>query len=276
MINNNNNSVHLQNFPDISFLKSEDDLVKNMDLARLICSAALQIRDNKNLRVRLPLNKLIIVGKNAKKILPFKDIIADEINVKSIETSENIDEFAENKLQINFKKIGIKFGEKIKEITLAIKNNQWQKISDDEIEICCDSGNIRLAGNDFEIKLTAKSIDDKKFSTMALATNDYLISLDVEVTKDLEEEGIARDIVRAIQQNRRDAHLDVSNRIQVTIDSDSNTILEVAQKFSDYIKTQVLAVNLLQMSEEKIKSTAKNFFINELEGAKLAVGINIV
>jgi isoleucyl-tRNA synthetase len=99
---NRKSSVHLQDFPDISFLPNEKELVADMDLVRSIASTALSIRDNKNLRVRLPLNKLIVIGKSAARILPFKEIIADEVNVKSIEIKEDITELAELKLQINF------------------------------------------------------------------------------------------------------------------------------------------------------------------------------
>ena len=94
-------SVHLQDFPDVGFLNDEDELIRAMDLVRNICSSALSIRDNKNLRVRLPLQSLTIIGKDAKKLLDFKDIIAEEVNVKEIFTREDVAEFSEIKLQIN-------------------------------------------------------------------------------------------------------------------------------------------------------------------------------
>ena len=95
-------SVHLQDFPNVSFLEDELDLVANMDLVRAVCSVALSIRDNKNLRVRLPLKSLTIVGKNTTNLSVFKEIIADEVNVKDIILKEQINEFAETKLIINF------------------------------------------------------------------------------------------------------------------------------------------------------------------------------
>ncbi|MBM3579803.1 MAG: hypothetical protein FJX34_03420 [Alphaproteobacteria bacterium] len=237
---NNQTSVHLQNFPDLSFLPDEKELVADMDLVRAACSVALSLRDHKNLRVRLPLKSLTIIGKNSARILPFTEIIADEINVKEVLVKEDITELAELKLQINFKKIGAKFGAKIKEITSAAKSGAWQKISDKEIEIA----GVRLVDDEFEIKLTAKNHDEKKSAIMALSTNDYLVSLDVEVTKDLEDEGIARDIVRAVQQNRKDANLDISDRINLKLNSTNPRVIEVAKSFSTYIQTQVLAQDL--------------------------------
>ncbi len=261
-------SVHLQDFPDVSFLNDEKALASDMDLIRSICSTALSIRDNKNLRVRLPLKSLTVMGKNSARILPFKDIIADEINVKTIEAKEEISDLAELKLQVNFKKIGAKYGPKIKDITAATKSGDWKKISENEIEI---SG-VKLVDDEFEIKLTTKNIDEKKFAVQALLTNDYLVSLDIEVTKDLEDEGIARDIVRAIQQNRKDADLKITDHINLQIYSTNPRILEVAKSFGDYIKEQVLADSL---NIEATKPSAKFTFENSLDDGNLFVCLSI-
>ncbi len=260
-------SVHLQDFPDVSFFSDEKDLIANMDTVRLVCSTALSIRDNKNLRVRLPLSKLIVIGKNAEKISPFLDIIRDEVNVKNIEIKTEIGDLAELKLQINFKKIGAKYGAKVKEITQAAKSNQWQKISEKTIEIA----GVNLTDDEFELKLTAKDSDDKKFATAALPSNDCLIQLDIEVTKNLEDEGIARDIIRAIQQNRKDADLNITDRINLQIFSTNPRILEVAKNFEDYIKTQVLA-DSLKTSNHKPTGT-KLIFDNTLDDGDLTIAI---
>lgn len=261
-------SVHLQDFPDVSFLNDEQQLVADMDLVRAVCSVALSIRDNKNLRVRLPLKSLTVIGKNAARILPFVEIISEEVNVKSVEIKEEISDLAELKLQINFKKIGAKYGAKIKEITLAAKEGKWQKISDNEIEIA----GVKLLDDEFEIKLTTKNQDEKKFAIAALPTNDCLIQLDIEVTKDLEDEGIARDIVRAVQQNRKDADLNISDHIKLQVFSTNSHILEVAKSFENYIKAQVLADDLHCASE---KFSTKFCFENKLDDGDLMVGISL-
>jgi isoleucyl-tRNA synthetase len=240
-----------------------------MDLVRSICSSALSIRDNKNLRVRLPLKSLTIIGKNSARILPFAEIIADEVNIKSVKTQENFSDLAELKLQINFKKIGAKYGKKIKEITIAAKSGNWKKISDSEIELA----GVTLVEDEFELKLTTKNIDEKKFAATTLPSNDYLISLDIEITKDLEDEGIARDIVRAIQQNRKDADLNISDRIKLEIFSANSRILEVAKSFADYIKEQVLADALACAANENIAS--KTIFENKLDDGDLKIGITV-
>lgn len=261
-------SVHLQDFPDVSFLSDEKELVSNMDLVRSVCSTALSIRDNKNLRVRLPLNHLTVIGKNAAKILAFKDIILEEINVKNLTIKEEISDLAELKLQVNFKKIGAKFGPKIKEITVASKSGDWQKISDRQIAIA----GVTLLDDDFEIKLTPKNIDDKKFAILALSSNDCLVQLDIEVTKELEEEGIARDIVRAIQQNRKEADLNISDRIQIKIFSSNKNILTVAEKFSSYIEEQTLSTKLETSEASDFKGQTEFFFENKIDDGDLVIG----
>jgi len=263
-------SIHLQDFPNVSFLHDEAELVSDMDLVRAICSTALSIRDNKNLRVRLPLNELKIIGKTASRINKFKDIIAEEVNVKNVIIEEKIDGLAELKLQINFKKIGAKYGAKIKEITEASKKNDWKKISEKEIEIA----GVKLIDDEFEIKLNTNNQNDKKFVIMALPTNDCLVSLDIEITKDLEEEGVARDIVRAIQQSRKDANLNVSDHIDIKIFAENKMILEVAQKFAKYIKEQVLALSLSAANNaEEIENSSKFSQKSKIEDGELMIGI---
>jgi isoleucyl-tRNA synthetase len=264
---NKNISIHLQDFPDVSFLNDEKDLVANMDLVRSVCSTALAIRDNKKLRVRLPLNSLKVIGKDSQKILDFKDIIADEINVKNIEVAEDFSDLADLKLQINFKKIGSKLGPKIKEITTAIKEGNWTKISETEVEVA----GVNLKDDDFELKLAIKDYDQEKYAIQPLSTNDYLISLDIEITKELEDEGIARDIIRAIQQNRKDADLDISHHINVKIFCQDSKIAKVVNSFNSYIKEQVLADNLNISEESKVKKQ-KFSYENKLDDGKILVG----
>jgi len=240
------NSVHLQNIPDLSFIKSDQKLVENMDLVRNICSIALSIRDKYKLRVRLPLASLKIITKRSDQIIDFSDIIKDEVNVKNIELNNNISELAEFKLQLNFKRIGAKFGPKMKEISTAAKNNQWQKLEDGNIQI---SGEI-LSKDDFEIKLTTK-YPEKIFP---LPTNDCLIELDLNVTEELENEGIARDVVRLIQQDRKEKDFNISHYINIKIYC-SDRLQKIIVDNKDYIKNQTLGkeINFIDLTNSSEK-----------------------
>ena len=266
-------SVHLQDFPDASFFAEEKELVENMDLVRAICSAALSVRDNKNLRVRLPLSSLTIIGKKANLIRDFAEIIAEEVNVKNIFFEDKLDSFAETKLQLNFKKIGAKFGSKIKEITACAKQNQWKKIADNEIEIAGE----KLCDDDFEIKLISLEKDNNKFAIAALPSNDCVIRLDIEITQDLAEEGISRDIVRAVQQSRKDANLNVSSHIRLNIFCEDIGVLNICRKFSSYIMSQVLASELTTERLQTKKNDNDHFnFVAKIENNEIAIDISVI
>ena len=261
-------SVHLQDYPDVSYFNKEEKLVEDMDLVRLICSTALSIRDEKNLRVRLPLQKLTIIGKNSSRILPFKDIIAQEVNIKEVATQEDFSDIAELKLQINFKKIGAKYGSKVKNIIADSKQGKWSKDSDGNIEIA----GVTLSKNEFEIKLEPKNIDEEKYACLALPTNDFLIELDIVASPDLINEGISRDIIRAIQQNRKSANLDVSKHINIKIYSKNAKLNEVFKSFSKYISAQVLASNI-ELAEGE-PSQEEDAYSHKIDGQEFSLVIS--
>ena len=261
---NKNLSIHLQNFPDLSFIPDESNLVADMDMVRNICSTALFIRDGQNLRVRLPLNKLTIIGNNARRMLSYREIIADEVNVKNINVIDEIGDLAELKLQINFKKVGAKLGAKMKEVSNAAREGKWEKLGENRINIA----GVILENDEFEIKLTAKDA----VGTAPLSSNDCLIQLDTKITKELEEEGIARDIIRAIQQNRKDANLNISDHIKIQLFSSNPQFLNVARLYENYIKEQTLTdtIDIL----ENNRTTAKHKFNNKIEETELNIGID--
>lgn len=265
-------SIHLQDFPDLNFIKDNSGLVDDMDLVRAVCSCALSIRDNKNLRVRLPLNKLTVIGKNAAKILEFKSIIAEEVNVKNIEIEENLADKADLKLAVNFKKVGATLGPKIKEIMSATKSGDWKKVSENEVGIA----GITLKDDDFTLKLSPKKYDEKILAIQALNDNSHLVVLDVVITKELQNEGIARDIIRLIQQARKDAGLDVSDRIDLIIGCKNPEIGEVTSNFGDYIKEQVLAKSLAFNGDiAGEKDRAKFYTTGKTDLDEIQIAINL-
>ncbi len=275
-------SVHLQNFPDVSFIDDNQQLVADMDIIRDICTTVLFIRDQKNLRVRLPLNKITIFNyssqndsiKNIQNNESYQDLIKDEVNVKNIEIVEISDKdkaVAELKLQINFKKVGVKLGARMKEISKEVLLGNWQKIvenGEQKIKI----NDVILENDEFEIKLIAK---DTNFSA-TLSSNDCVVQLDVNITKELEEEGIARDIIRTIQQNRKEANFDVSDRINVFLYSADQKILNVIKSFDKNIKEQTLTNNILVAQGEDSLNNYTHYFENEIEDGKIKTALEIV
>jgi isoleucyl-tRNA synthetase len=256
-------SVHLQDFPNVSSLRDSNVLMEEMDKVRDICSVALSIRDKKNLRVRLPLKSIKIVGRDIEGLKKYSDIILDEVNVKNIEFNENIEKLAEFKIQIDFRKVGSKLGSKMPEVVKASKTGNWKKVDDGKLEIAGEF----LNSDEYEIKLQPKDSE----STEAIKTNDAIVILDTKVTRELELEGLARDIVRLIQQNRREADLNVSDRIEIEIKTDSEELKEAIREHSIYICEQTLGKRL----EVKKEISTKFSFKNELNENVVLVGFNV-
>jgi len=221
----------------------DENLVEEMDLVKEICSAALFLRDRQNLRVRLPLNRIRIIGQNIGNLKKYQDIIADEINVKNVIFEENIDSLANFIIEVDLKKLGAKYGGKLKEIVKATKDGKWKELGDGKAEIA----GVTLERDEYTVKLKPKSKDTKNIQP--LSNNRALIELDLTVTPELELEGMARDLVRMIQQDRKEANLDISNRITLSIKTNSPVLIKAIESNSEYIKVQTLAKDLRIVNE---------------------------
>lgn len=256
-------SVHLKNFPVIENFEVDNDLIDTMDEVRAICSAALFVRDKNNLRVRLPLNKITIISTFNDKIKEFSDIISDEINVKNIEFIDDIDEYADKKLILNFPKIGSRIGSKMPSVMKAANSGKW-KVKDDKLII--DS--FELSQDEFKITLQPKNKD-----ITTVDGYDILIMLDTNVTPALESEGMARDFVRKIQQFRKDVKLDVSDKIDIVIKTNYEFLKSSITEFKDYIKEQTLALNLT-LSKDDLNTEFS--FCEEMENNIVQIGFSKV
>ncbi len=260
-------SVHLQNFPKINDFETDKQLIDKMDKVRSICSCALFIRDKNNLRVRLPLNKITIITADVDGIKEFSNIILDEINVKNIEFNKNINDFASNKLVLDFKKIGSKVGSKMPEIIKATKNREWE-INNNKLMIC----GFVLDENEFKLTLEPKQVD-----TFVVDNYDILIQLDLKITRELEQEGIVRDLVRIIQQFRKDADLNVSDKIELSIYTYYDFLTESVEKFTSYISEQTLAKSLSVFPIDKANNSFDGFKFNEtLNSNKITVNFRVI
>lgn len=231
-------SVHLEDFPKLDAINVDHDLVKVMDNVLNICSVALFIRNNENARVRQPLAKLEIIAKDTEAFKDFEELIKDEINVKSLVYKNNLAEYADLKLSINFPVLGKRLPQKMKDIIAASKQGSWQN----------QDGKVIIAGETLIAEEYKLALEPKvKKGTAAVNNNQGLIILDLEVTPELENEGIARDLIRFIQQARKDADFNVADKVKLKIESefDLSAIINVHQNF---IEEQTLSslVNELQ------------------------------
>lgn len=224
-------SVHLQHFPSLDNIKVDADLVRKMDQVLDICSIALFIRSEHNIRVRQPISKLAIITEDAAKLKEFEELIKDEINAKMVEYKTNIADFAELKLSINFPVLGKRLPHKMKEIIALAKADNWQQQGEDLL-----IAGEKLLADEYSLVLEPKD----KINTKPFADNKGLVLLDLEITKELEEEGIARDLIRFIQQARKDAAFKVADKILLSIQSEVD-LRPIIDHHGDFINEQTLS-----------------------------------
>jgi len=227
-------SVHLEDWPDVSSWPADEGLTGAMDLVRSVCSTALAVRKAHQLRVRLPLASLTIAHPSAESLAPFTSLIAEEVNVKAVRLSADPASLGRFELAVNPRVLGPRLGAQVQQVIRAVKAGDWTRSGDDVV-----AAGIRLEPGEFEVRLAAADGD----STVALPGQAGLIALDLQVTPDLAAEGTARDVVRIVQQARRDAGLAVSDRIRLTLGADG-AVADALRAHAGFVAAETLAVDL--------------------------------
>ncbi|HJD64624.1 MAG TPA: isoleucine--tRNA ligase [Rickettsia endosymbiont of Diachasma alloeum] len=249
-------SVHLCNYPDLSEFKINSELVDTMDTVLDICSNSLFIRSIENARVRQPLSSITIISKNNDKLKDFEDLIKDEINVKSVIYRDDLENYASKKLSINFPLLGKRLPTKMKDIIAASKKNEWET-TNGGLKIC----NETLNSDEYKLILEPHSHIK---GASSFAHNSNLLILDLELIPELIDEGIARDIVRFIQQARKNADFAITDRILIDID-----LPKIIDIYGEFIKEQTLGEFAKDFTPDHISEI-------ELENHKLQLKIKKV
>ena len=225
-------SVHLTSWPDASTLPDDPSLVAAMDRLRDVASTALRLREDEGLRVRLPLNSLTVAGYHASTLAPFTDLLADELNVKHVELSDEIGELATFVLQPDGKVLGPKLGKDVQTVFGAARSGSWSSNDDGSVTVA----GFTLQPGEFHLGLESP----EGVTAAALRTNDAVVGLDTTVTESLRREGAARDLVRQIQQARKEQGFVVTDRIVVQV-SAPDELVESFRLHEDLVTAQVLA-----------------------------------
>jgi isoleucyl-tRNA synthetase len=275
-------SVHLTDFPDVSGIDEARELVADMDWVQDICNAASAVRNKQNIRNRQPLASLAIYGTNPMAARHFKDgsednitrwnalngIIAEELNVKRVlshSLPEEFEKVATRKLQIFAQVLGKRLPEKMKQILPASKKGEWEYASD-KSGIVVAGELLKATDGEYNIVLEAKP----EFKDSAQASGDNVVILDLTITPELEAEGRARDLVRMIQQARKDAGLNVADRISLAVDVPADFKAAIAVH-GDYIREQTLAVSI-----DEGAANAAQQVKQELDGEQFIIGLSKV
>lgn len=262
-------SVHLADFPVAEFkgFKADEALLADMDFTREVCNAAHAVRNTAQIRVRQPLQAITLVGGRAENLAEdFQNLIQDEVNVKTchIVSGSKFETFAAYKVQVNLPVVGKKLGTQVKAVMNAARTGEWTRNA---------NGTLTLAGVTLEEGEYTVQLDPQpeyQGRAQALSSNDALVILDLTVSSELEQEGIARDVVRMIQQARKDADLNVSSSIELTIQA-SEKVSAALNVHSDYIRTQTLAEHFTLGAISSEKHRVENTLDNE----SIVIGFNL-
>ncbi len=249
-------SIHLSDFPVSDTFLIDKDLEERMELAQKISSMILSIRKKENIRVRQPLNKIqipVLDDSFKDKIEAVKDLILSEVNVKSLEFVDESTTSIIKNLKLNFKTLGKKCGKNMKAVQTFATENAQAIISGIEktgkFEIKIDSDMIELESEDVEI--IPVDIPGWKVANSGQLT----VALDITISPELREEGLARELINRIQNLRKESNLDVTDRIDVKIQRNS-AINAAINNNLNYICTEILAssLELVDTLEHKIGS----------------------
>jgi isoleucyl-tRNA synthetase len=227
-------SVHLTDWPQAGELPADAELVAAMDQVREVCSAASSLRKAKKLRVRLPLPKLTVAVEEPQQLVPFADLIADELNVKSVELTDAIDTYGRFELTVNARVAGPRLGKDVQAAIKAVKAGEGVVNPDGTLT----AGPALLRPEEYSSRLVAA---DPEF-TAALPGGAGLVVLDGTVTPELEAEGWAKDRIRELQELRKSTGLEVSDRIRVVMSVPVERV-DWARAHQDLIAGEILATS---------------------------------
>ncbi len=202
-------SVHLTDWPQAGVVPADPELVAAMDQVREVCSVASSLRKAKKLRVRLPLPKITVAVDDPSQLRPFAELIADELNVKAVELTDDIAAHGRFELSVNARAAGPRLGKAVQDAIKAVKTGQGVLNPEGTLS----AGAVVLNPDEYSSRLVAADPD----STAALPGGAGLVVLDGAVTPELEAEGWAKDRIRELQDLRKSSGLEVSDRITVVM-----------------------------------------------------------
>jgi len=243
-------SVHLADFPKVTQAYLDLELEERMSLAQRVSSLVHSIRKAQTIKVRQPLSRILIPILQSKlkaQIQAVEDLIKNEVNIKTIEYIEDTSGVVVKTIKPNFKKLGKEYGAKLKEIGNAIA-----RLSADDITTIerANAFDLKLADGTV-IPITAEDVEirSQDIPGWSVASEGGItVALDITLSDELRQEGIARDIVNRVQNLRKDMGLEVQDKIRITVQISDELINSALRSNQEYIctETQALSLNLVE------------------------------
>jgi isoleucyl-tRNA synthetase len=242
-------SVHLADWPTAADLPEDLELVASMDTVREVCSAALGLRKAERLRVRLPLASLTVATTVAEGLTRYPlltGIVQDEVNVREVvvldlnsEEASSSAHLVQQRLTVNARAAGPRLGKDVQTAIRGSKSGDWSVAEDGTVT----SGGLTLHEGEYTLETVVADGGDggSRATSMLRGQGGGFVVLDTEVTEELEREGLARDLVRAVQGARKDAGLEITDRISLTVVGDDE-VWQAATEHQRLVMEETLAV----------------------------------
>lgn len=242
---NTEKSVHLARFPEANEQHIDKNLEEQMDIAQLASSMVLALRRKVNIKVRQPLTKIMIPVLDAQlqsQIEAVEQLILGEVNVKELEYLHETTGILVKKIKPNFKTLGPRYGKQMKEISAAVGAFTQEDIAQIERE---QKYTLNLASGVVEMTIEDVEITSEDIPGWLVASEGKLtIALDITITDELRQEGIARELINRIQNIRKDSNFDVTDKVVITLQKHAEIDAAIAN-FKDYIAGQTLATDII-------------------------------
>ncbi|MBC7126379.1 MAG: class I tRNA ligase family protein, partial [Bacteroidales bacterium] len=243
-------SVHLANFPKCNDELIDKNLEEKMEMAQSICSLVLGLRRKVNIKVRQPLQKIMIPildERFREQLAAVENLILSEVNVKELEYISDSSGILVKKIKPNFKTLGPRYGKAMKAISEAIS-----KMTQEDIAAFERNGQFTIKTAEGDINLTLEDVEILSEDIPGwLVANEgrYTVALDITITEELRMEGIARELINRVQNMRKDSGFEVTDKIRIKIQKHDklNKAIEVHKS---YISTQTLAREIILVDEE--------------------------
>ncbi len=253
-------SVHLSFFPTWNKRAINKDLEKRMDIAQRLTSMVLSLRRKVNIKVRQPLNKILLpvfTKDFQKQFEAVKDLVLREVNVKQVEYISDTSDILVKKIKPNFKKLGPKYGKLMKQIAA-----EFNKLEQKDIVTLEKQGqiNINPAGEEITIQRDDVEISSEDIPGWQVASDGELtVALDITITDELKQEGIARELINRIQNLRKEKDFEVTDKIRIRI-KQHEKINKAVEEHKEYIGSQTLAekVELVDKLKDEIHEVEIN------------------
>ena len=250
----NEESVHLSNFPKCDESLIDETIETKMDLVRDLISLGRNAREEANVKIRQPLSK-VYLDKNIESITKdLVDLIKEELNVKEVEYITDKSKYLSYQVKPNFKEVGKLFGKNIGEFTKFVS-----ELSDSDLN---NLENIKFNSDGVEYALTNDMLDIRIVQKDAKSDGVNFVILDVNITEELRNEGILRDIIRQCQLFRKEAGFNVEDRINIKFESDNTELLNMLNSNKDIISSELLAKFDEIVSYEFSKDIVDDYTLN--------------